>query len=334
MVFCPGIGVNPIAEEGEDILYLHTLMIITAMAFAPGFGGLIWYGDPDKGKEVFNNLNFQRETSSDSYGGTPTGTITPYKDATYGNVWRVHKPAPDKRAEIRGAEGFKQVVGETYYIGWRSRIDIPENFRGNATVFQWKSYPNSTQNYPFVMEYNGRVLEIRTYDANWMQNQNGKIKTIWKKSVKANTWFSMVLAIKLSRNSKEGYLEVYFNEEKQELLTGGTRVYHKTMDGDETAPKWGIYNGSVVGTTITHYVGDLRIASDLESAKPSSSVFPLSILGVQSESRLRNYSRNSEIIPMRTLFRENKNGKERFFGADGKLWKPPGSFYDFTHPED
>ena len=41
-------------------------------------------------------------------------------------AWRVAKPAEDKRAEIRGAAGYQQRVGEELYIGWHWRIQMPQ----------------------------------------------------------------------------------------------------------------------------------------------------------------------------------------------------------------
>ena len=45
--------------------------------------------------------------------------------------WRVAKPACDKRAEIRGCEGYKQKEGETYYFGWCWRISMPATKLGH-----------------------------------------------------------------------------------------------------------------------------------------------------------------------------------------------------------
>lgn len=45
--------------------------------------------------------------------------------------WRVAKPACDKRAEIRGCEGYEQKEGEEYYLGWRWRITMPETQLGH-----------------------------------------------------------------------------------------------------------------------------------------------------------------------------------------------------------
>ncbi|MEO7598207.1 MAG: hypothetical protein ABIV50_04705, partial [Opitutus sp.] len=60
------------------------------------------------------------------------GTIQPATDPGYGPIWRVHKPADDKRAEIRGAAGWSfhegkggiMKEGVTYYLGWRYKFEL------------------------------------------------------------------------------------------------------------------------------------------------------------------------------------------------------------------
>ena len=247
---------------------------------SPVFGQLLWYGDPDKGREVFNNLNFEGAVRY----SPGSGTIVPATDPVYGKIWRVYKPAPDKRAEIRGATGFSNHAGiggvineeETYYLGWRYKFEMPEKEMGGMTCFQWKCYPDPenpdnplNQNYPITMGYNGRNLTLTKYGSGW-QADRSRIVRIWSHPVMIGTWVDIVLVIKLSRDDNTGYIELYFNGEKQELLTGGTRVYHKTMGGWEIAPKWGVYNRHVIGTEITVDLADMRIGTDLESVMPKT----------------------------------------------------------------
>ncbi|MEY2880265.1 MAG: hypothetical protein RLZZ15_2645, partial [Verrucomicrobiota bacterium] len=106
---------------------------VLAIFFLTGssaFAELQWYGDPAKGRAVFDNLNFEgAERHSPG-----TGTILPATDPVHGPIWRVHKPAADKRAEIRGAkdwsfhEGKGGVMqqGVTYFIGWRYKFTLSE----------------------------------------------------------------------------------------------------------------------------------------------------------------------------------------------------------------
>ncbi len=198
---------------------------------------------------------------------------------------RVHKPAADKRAEIRGAAGWSYHEGKggimqqgvPYYLGWRYKFELPENKKRGRACFQWKSYaergkPESfTQNYPLTMSYNGHELSPTKHGAGGATNRS-KVVKLWSHPVKIGTWVDVVLVINPSRDEKTGYVEIYFNGEQQKLTTGGTRDYCKTMDGLEVAPKWGAYNKNAIGTEITVDLADLRIGTALESVMPKRAV--------------------------------------------------------------
>jgi len=263
-------------QHKHSFIFIATLgMLLLSNQFSKA--QLLWYGDPDKGTAVFDNLNYEGAIRYSS----GSGTILPASDPVYGKIWQVCKPAPDKRGEIRGAKGFSNhggtggVIkeGETYYLGWRYKFDMPEKETGGWACFQWKSYPDPnnpesfTQNYPFTMGYNGHNLTLTKHGSGWDKDRS-KVVQVWSKPVKINTWVDIVLVVKVSSNENVGYIEIYFDGEKQELITGDTRVYHKTMDGLEVAPKWGAYNKNTVGTEITVNLADMRIGRDLESVMP------------------------------------------------------------------
>lgn len=241
---------------------------------------VLWEGDPDLGRAVFDNLNFEgAERHSPG-----SGTILPAVDPVHGKIWRVFKPKADKRSEIRGAKGWSYHEGEggsmeqgvPYYIGWRYKFTMEAPTEKSWACFQWKSYPDPanpesfTQNYPFTMGYNGRELSLTTHGPHWQQNRSTVVKA-WSHPVPLDTWVDIVLVVNPSLDDKVGYIEIYFNGEKQTLLTGGTRLYHKTMDGLEVAPKWGAYGGGVIGTEVTVDLADLRVGTDLASVLPAAS---------------------------------------------------------------
>ncbi len=258
-------------EYKAGTVFLKIWTFLALVLVAPR-AEVIWYGDPDLGREIFNNLNFQSGNN-----GSGSGSIKPAVDPYYGKIWRVFKPKGDKRAEIRGATGFSYHEGkggtmkenEVYYIGWRWKVSMPDTKIGDWPTFQWKSYPTleSTQNYPMHIKYDGRDLAFWTYDADWQKTRKG-INMIWKKPVPRNKWFTLILVLKISRDPKVGYLEFYFDGEQQTFSNGNTRVYHKTMDGTEVAPKWGVYGGSVSSTEITVDLHDLLVGTTLQSATP------------------------------------------------------------------
>ena len=238
---------------------------------------LQWYGDPDKGRAVFDNLNFEGAARR----SPGRGTIQPATDPVYGRIWRVHKPAADKRAEIRGARGWSFHEGKggvmqqevPYFIGWRYKFAMPGKKAGGWVCFQWKSYAapdkpeDFTQNYPFTMSYNGRELSLTKHGAGWSTNRS-RVVRLWSHPLPLDTWADIVLVVKPSRDEEIGYVEIYFNGQHQTLLTGGTRDYFKTMDGMEVAPKWGAYNKNAIGAEIIVDLADLRIGTDLESVAP------------------------------------------------------------------
>jgi hypothetical protein len=259
--------------------FLFSLLLSIGSLATLAQAELQWYGDPAKGTAVFDNLNYE---GAERY-SKGSGSITPATDPVYGPIWRVHKPAADKRAEIRGAKGWSfhtgkggvMKEGEVYYIGWRYKFTLSEiNGKGWA-CFQWKSYPDptnmlkNTQNYPFTMGYNGRELSLTTHGEDWPQHRE-RVVTVWKHPLKPDTWADIVLVVKPSPDKKVGYVEIYFNGELQTMLTGGTRAYERIMDGLEVAPKWGSYGGGSVGTEVTVDLADLRIGTDLASVMPRS----------------------------------------------------------------
>ncbi|MEO7413880.1 MAG: heparin lyase I family protein [Opitutaceae bacterium] len=255
----------------------HVLLGLCFPALS-AFADLQWYGDPAKGREIFNNLNFE---GAERY-SPGTGTILPATDPVHGPIWRVHKPAADKRAEIRGAAGWSFHVGKggsmqqgvTYYIGWRYKFTLAGKTDRGWACFQWKAYDDpknpalSTQNYPFTMSYDGQDLSLTLHGPEWPTHRERVVK-VWTHPVKIGEWVDIVLVVKPSLDPQVGFVEIYCNGEHQTLLTGGTRVYGKTMDGLEVAPKWGAYGGGAIGTDITVDLAGLRIGTDLASVAPA-----------------------------------------------------------------
>ena len=70
---------------------------------------------------------------------------------------------------------YKQKVGKTYYIGWRWRINMKAEKNAGITIFQWKSYGDFEQNYPFNMGYDGEQLSLTKFDANWQDDRKNRI---------------------------------------------------------------------------------------------------------------------------------------------------------------
>lgn len=224
-------------------------------AGTPPANTTIWYGDPN---QPFNSVFSVFEA-----GNAPLGTVGTVNDPVYGKSWRVNKPAGNKRAEIHGAKGVSENDGRVLYYGWRVKVSMPNVTPGGFPVFQWKSYgANILQNYPLLLSYSGSSLILSKY------NTDGTHNDLCVMPLAHDTWASVVLCVKISRNASIGYVEFYWNGVKQTLLTGGTRVYHRTLDGDNVDPKWGAYNGNIQPYNVSVYLNSMKIATDLAGALP------------------------------------------------------------------
>lgn len=90
------------------------------------------------------------------------------------------------------------------------------------TTFQWKSYgKGNQQNYPFNIDYDGRSMVMTTFDAFWQQGQRAqRVTQVWERRVGIQEWAKIVVVIKVSRDPNKGYIELYFNDEKQTFANG------------------------------------------------------------------------------------------------------------------
>lgn len=268
---------------------------------------ILWYGDPN----LSVNDNFRRldpngnsNPSGDDCVDDPNNppAVTKPIDAQYGKFWRITKPVSRKRAEFARTTGdvndFEPVKGETYYYGWRWRINSTPDPTGDVTVWQWKSDDGGNlnlnkQNYPLNMEYDGTVLTLKAFgpaEPNWTSGGIfSRRTTLWRQVVEENTWVSFVIKLKVDdtydnvNNRYEGYVEFWFNGVQQTLNNLGsnlyevvlansdTRAYHKTFDGIVTYPKWGSYNEEACDLlTITDF-DEMRVTSTYASALPNGS---------------------------------------------------------------
>jgi Polysaccharide lyase len=211
---------------------------------------LIWDGDASRGTSVFGNLNCD-----------PPSSVTAVNDSSQGRVWRYYKPSGSNRCENHGIRvGGSRFVfrsGTTYYLGWRSRLSTTVN---NNAIFQWKSYGNHIQNYPVLLKMiNGRVTLM------YRAPGESCCRTLWSRSISANTWYHYTLALHLSSSASSGWIEFWFNGTRQTLSNGSTRYFGRTLD-DINEPKWGIYGAS--GTTVSSYADGLKVGRSFNDVRP------------------------------------------------------------------
>jgi Polysaccharide lyase len=221
------------------------LVVVLSMTLAvPANASVVWDGDASRGTGVFGHIG--------SNCAAP-GSVTAVNDATHGRVWRYHKPNGSNRCESRGitvGDGDYQFVnGRTYYLGWYSKLSSTVN---NNATFQWKSYSNHTQNFPFVLKViSGRISMLQR------QPDSGE-RIIWSAPIAANTWRHFAIGVHLSSETRGGWLELWLDGQQQTFVDGSRRYACRTFDS-ENHPKWGVYGAS--GTTVTNFVDGLKVGT-------------------------------------------------------------------------
>ena len=235
------------------------LTLASATLAAPSAtASLIWDGNPSEGTGVFKAIG------TGNCIGEGSSQILTASDATYGTVWRYHKPTDSNRCENHGVSNSGSGVvfneGSTYYLGWRYKVSTTANNNAN---FQWKSYGTGhQQNFPVV---------IKNVDgqAKLMHTEPGGASTyIWSGSISSGSWNEVVLALHLSKTDTVGWIEFWWNGTKQTLLGGSQRYYARTYDtGDHNCPKWGVYGG--MGTDMSNYVHSLKIGTTHADVAPT-----------------------------------------------------------------
>lgn len=224
-----------------------TTLAIAALAASSAFCGVLWQADPAQGTDQFKVINIEGN-----------GKITPDADPQYGPMWRFFKPGSGLRTEAHGAKGIDSREGDLIYIGWTSKLSMPQNTTLTA-IFQFKSYPpGNGANFPLLLRpMNGR-LTLQSYDA------QKRSTDAWSSPLVTEQWFSVVLAIKESKDPAQGYIEFWYNGQPQTLHGGSTRMACRTLDGGYTDPKWGVYHANN-NADMTNLVRGLRIGSDYAS---------------------------------------------------------------------
>jgi len=207
---------------------------------------------------TFKSVEF--EDNDNNFHSTNGSSVTHYTDSAEGSAFKFHKDDLDRRCEVKGAAGFTPAKGSTYYIGWRLKIGSLTN---NNSYFQWKSYGSPmVQNYPVVLKMINGQLNFEHYAAGQSR------VTLWKHSVSANTWYSIVIKIKYHDDPSQGNIQFFFGNDTapETLLTGGTSYTGKTFDGTGNEPKWGYYGET--NTNEDTAIARLKIGSAYADVKP------------------------------------------------------------------
>jgi hypothetical protein len=217
---------------------------------SPASASVTWDGDASAGTGVFAGVECD-----------DPGSITVAVREDRGSIFKFNKPAGLRRCEGRGisVNGSEYVFANnnTYYLGWETATNTDDA----ATIFQWKSYPNSTQNYPVLMKVEGGELRLFhiTEDGTWI--------LLWSQAITVDTWKHIALGIHTSESATGGWIELYYNGAKQTLSDGSTRYVGRTWD-TLNKPKWGTYGAEIEDTAGINWIDSLKVGTTYEDVAP------------------------------------------------------------------
>ncbi|MFV0126392.1 hypothetical protein ACLGI4_01510 [Streptomyces sp. HMX112] len=207
----------------------------------------VWDGDAAKGTGVFDGIEC----------ASPGSLVTAGQDDGHGRVFRYAKSVGSYRCESRGIKvGGSQYVfanNKTYWFGWEQKFStVPTD--SDWVPWQWKSYPNASQNYPLLMTVGKGKLNL-------IYSGPGQDWTpIWSKPVTAFDWNRVSIGIHTSDSASSGWVELYYNGVKQTFTNGSTRYTGRTWDS-ANEPKWGAYDRGNTTTEIINRVDSLTLGT-------------------------------------------------------------------------
>jgi hypothetical protein len=228
---------------------LAALTVVTFTA-RPVHATIIWAGTPSSGSASCTN-----------------GTVGPFNDPTYGNVYRFTiaetSSGTSERCEIAVARRDLQ-VGMTVFAGWRSRVQTPISGSWNG-IYQAKCHGSHVADQPLVISVKNGTLTVENHED---IGGNEVSRDVWRRPLPMNTWFSMMLKIHYSESRSTGYVQVWYNGVLQTLLNGTTIHHGQTWDGSENNMHWGIYRADEINGTEIHYLSRPVIATTQAEADP------------------------------------------------------------------
>ncbi|MEV5824230.1 hypothetical protein AB0L25_01490 [Spirillospora sp. NPDC052242] len=209
---------------------------------------VVWDGDAARGTAVFGNVEC-----------TSPGSLVPAAQQDgHGTVFRYTKAVGVYRCESRGirVNGTRHTFAEnrTYWFGWEQKFSTVPGSGSDWVPWQWKSYPNASQNYPLLMTVGAGRLQLK-YVA------PGEVwHTIWSAPVAAWDWNRVAIGVHTSTSASSGWVELYYNGAKQTFTDGSTRYAGRTWDS-ANEPKWGAYDRGNTTTEIVNRVDSLRMGT-------------------------------------------------------------------------
>ncbi|WP_051711128.1 heparin lyase I family protein [Streptomyces sp. NRRL S-350] len=190
-------------------------------------GTVLWTPNTSKGASSFTAVQ------------CAPGNFKVVTDAAKGKVWRAYQAAGEERCETLGPD-LKN--GETFYLGWSSKVDIKD--ANSRYVFQLKCSPSTdTANHPIEIDATDGRIRLQEWDTQHVSH------TLWTAPTANGQWHSYALKIRLGRT--DGTIDFWFDGKKQTFTTGSGTFKGTTWDGDRNYLKWGSYHESTGDATNT-----------------------------------------------------------------------------------
>jgi hypothetical protein len=189
----------------------------------------------------------------------PSGDISWFDDPTEGKVVRLRAVDSNDSKERGEFDMAKDILknGDTVWVGWRAKLEIPNPGGEWRNIFQEKSYGSYQENVPFCLRVDAGTMRLLDQNA----------KTIWTHAPILDRWFTILMKI-VYATPPNGTIELWIDGEAQKF-TGGTTVGHLgTWGGGQQNMHWGVYRTARISGTDVHYISHLRVATTREVATP------------------------------------------------------------------
>jgi hypothetical protein len=228
---------------------------------------VLWTADPAKGPdEVFQSL--------EEHAGSITVTDDPKGRFGPSFKYQIGDEEGKDRCESKGqqtADGEDLTFadpGKVYYVGWRSLWDPMSVDGGWVAFWQMKHYGSGP---------GGGPLALRTLHDGKLHLQysfpRGGDEHIWSTDLKLGEWQSFVIGFEVARDgSGEGWLEFWYNGERQKFTNGATRypVVLLRPNADYVTNKWGVYRSGKVSGAGTAYLNSAKVGTSYASVAPAA----------------------------------------------------------------
>jgi len=207
-------------------------------------------------------------TSLPGTGTAPNGRFSWYNDSQQGRVLHVEcfdASSGKERAEFVASGKGNKYKDKTVYIGWKSRLNLPEGSAGTTSIMQGFAAGERKIVHPFDMHSGNGVIFLNR----WTGQSSDTRTRIWSRAKPSTgTWFSIVLKVRYSSSPSTGYLELWYNGSRQTFYNGTQTLKMQTWDGVDNNIHWGIYRTGGINGTGHHYMKNVRIATTYSEAVP------------------------------------------------------------------